>query len=178
MFWVCSFCYLFGIGSLGEVYLVAPLFSQADRRISQSSGAFWASFWLNLPGNLISELCNIFWWHSIVIWLVSKAFIRIFKRGRGLEPWIAESLGHLLGIKFQFENWDPIENCYTRNTVNSTKYKLWGTWPQCKNPMVWLQNPPAVGCQTENTNFFACQIKGYVLHFAQELLHSVEGLNI
>lgn len=44
-------------------------------------------------------------------------------KGDGWYLGIVESIEHLNQM-LQFENWDLIINRYTRNTNNSTKYKL------------------------------------------------------
>jgi len=46
--------------------------------------------------------------------------------GGGGGDWylgVAESMGHASQM-LQFENWNLIENCYTRSSNNVTKYKL------------------------------------------------------
>jgi len=46
-----------------------------------------------------------------------------FKGGGGGGSWylgIVESMGHAPKM-LKFENWNPIENCYNKNTSNATK---------------------------------------------------------
>jgi len=49
--------------------------------------------------------------------------IQDFSRGGGVGSWylgIVESMGHAPKM-LKFENWNPIENCYNKNTSNATK---------------------------------------------------------
>ena len=57
------------------------------------------------------------WFVNLKLWL-ENGQIHDFSSG-----WLVEAVGRDPKM-LQFENWNLIENCYTRNTNNSTSWKL------------------------------------------------------